>query len=55
MTDRIIHNYISAREVVRWALWKLGVDEWLIRTIMALYTEDCTVVRTVSGLSERLK
>ena len=23
------------REVVRWALRKLGVDEWLIRTVMA--------------------
>ena len=32
------------REVVRWALRKLGVDEWLIRTVMALYTEACTVV-----------
>ena len=40
------------REVVRWALRKLGVDEWLIRTVIALYTEDCTVVRTYAGLSE---
>ena len=40
------------REVVKWALWKLGVDEWLIRTVMALYTEACTVVRTDAGLSE---
>ena len=24
------------REVVRWGLRKLGVDEWLIRTVMAL-------------------
>ena len=24
------------REVVRWALRKLGVDEWLIHTVMAL-------------------
>ena len=28
------------------------MDEWLIRTVMALYTEDCTVVRTDAGLSE---
>ena len=35
---------------MRWALRKLSVDEWLIRTVMALYTEACTVVRT--GLSE---
>ena len=27
------------REVVRWASRKLGVDEWLIRTVMALYTK----------------
>ena len=40
------------RDVVRWALRKLGVDEWLICTVMALYTEDCTVVKTDAGLSE---
>ena len=40
------------REVVRWALRKLGVDEWLIRTVMALYTEACTVFRADAGLSE---
>ena len=40
------------REVVRWALRKLHVNEWLIRTAMALYTEVCTVVRTDAGLSE---
>ena len=40
------------REVVRWALGKLGVDEWLIHTVMALYTEACTLVRTDAGLSE---
>ena len=40
------------RVVVRWTLQKLGVDEWLIHTVMALYTEACTVVRTVAGPSE---
>ena len=34
------------REVFRWVLRKMGVDE------LALYTEDCTVVRTYAGLSE---
>ena len=34
------------REEVRWALWKLDVDEWLIRIVMALYAEACTVVGT---------
>ena len=28
------------------------MDEWLIRTVMALYTEACTIVRTDAGLSE---
>ena len=36
----------------RWTLRKLGVDEWLIRTFMALYTEAFTVVRTDAGQSE---
>ena len=43
---------IVPRELVRWALRKLGVDEWLIRTVMALYTEACTVVRADAGLNE---
>ena len=38
--------------MVRWALQKLGVDEWFICTVMALYTEACTVVRMDAGLSE---
>ena len=37
---------------MRWALRKLGVDERLIYTFMALYTEACTVVRIDAGLSE---
>ena len=31
------------------------MDEWLIRTVMALYTEACTVVITEAGLSESFK
>ena len=38
---------------MRWALRKLGVGEWLIRTVMTLYTEACTVVKTDTGLSQR--
>ena len=38
--------------VLRWALRKLGVDESLIRTVIALYTAVFTVVRTDDGLSE---
>ena len=40
------------KEVVRWGLRKLGVDEWLIRMVMTLYTEACTVIKTDAGLSE---
>ena len=43
------------RDVVRLALRKLDVDEWIIRTVMALYTEACTVVRTYAGLNESFK
>ena len=40
---------------MRWALRKLGVDEWLICTVMALYAEVCTVVRTDTGPSEQFE
>ena len=43
------------KEVVIWVLKKLGRDEWLIRTVMALYTVACTVLRTDAGLSESFK
>ena len=39
-------------DVVKWSLRKLGVDEWLIRTVMALYTKACTAVRTDVGPCE---
>ena len=39
-------------EVVRWAMRKMDVDEWHIRTVMALYIEACTIVRTDARLSE---
>ena len=28
------------------------MDEWIIRTVVSLYIEACTVVRTDAGLSE---
>ena len=31
------------------------MEEWLNRTVMALYTEACTVVRTDNGLSEHFE
>ena len=42
-------------EVVRWALRKLCVNKLLIRTVMALYAEACTIVRTDAGLSESVE
>ena len=45
-------HLIEYREgVVSWALGKLGVHEWLIRTVLELYTEACTVDITDAGLS----
>jgi len=37
---------------VRWALRKAGVDEWLVRTVMAMYVGAQTVVRTDGGNSD---
>ena len=31
------------REVVRWALRKLGVDEWLVAAVMTLFKDACTL------------
>jgi len=35
------------REVIRWAMCKLGVKEWLVSAVMSMYTGAKTVVRTV--------
>jgi len=40
------------REVIRWVMPKLGVEEWLIAAVMSMYTGAKTVVRTVCGSSE---
>jgi len=39
------------REVIRWAVRKLGVEEWLVLAAMSMYTGAKTVVRTVYGNS----
>jgi len=33
--------------VPRWAMHKLGVEEWLVSAVMSMYTGVKTVVRTV--------
>jgi len=38
---------IVPREVIRWAMRKLGVEEWLTVADMSMYTGAKTVVRTV--------
>jgi len=40
-----------SREVIRWAMHKLGVEEWLVSAVMFMYTGAKTVVRTVYGNS----
>jgi len=33
--------------VIRWAMHKLGVKEWLVSAVMSMYTDAKKVVRTV--------
>ena len=40
------------REVTKWALRKVGVDEWLVSTVMSMYEEARTVVSTPFGDSQ---
>ena len=40
------------REVVKWALRKEGVEEWLIKTVMYTYVGARTAVRVGNGFSE---
>jgi len=37
--------------VIRWAMRKLGVEEWLVSAVMSMYTGAKTIVRTVYGNS----
>ena len=39
-------------EVTRWALTKAGVDEWLVKAVMATYEGAQAVVRTTEGDSK---
>ena len=40
------------REVISWAMRKLGVEEWLVSAVMSIYIGAKTVVRTVYGNSK---
>jgi len=39
------------REVIRWAMHKLGVEEWLVSAVVSMYAGAKTVVRGVYGNS----
>jgi len=39
------------KELIRWAMRKLGVEEWLVFAVLSMYTGAKTVVRTVYGNS----
>jgi len=39
------------REVIRWAVRKLGVEEWLVSAVMSMYTGAKTLVKTIYGNS----
>ena len=40
------------REMIRWAMHKLGDEKWLVLAVMSVYTGAKTVVRTVYGNSK---
>ena len=43
------------REVVRWALRKLEVEEWLVKAVMIMYKKARTMVKTKHGNSEEFE
>jgi len=43
------------REVVKWALRKEGVPEWLVAMVMSTYSKATTAVRVGQGLSEEFE
>ena len=40
------------REVMQWAMRKLGVEKWLVRVVMKMYEDSRMVVRILGALSE---
>ena len=41
------------REVVKWAMRKLGVDEWLIRSMMTMYRNSNSVIRVKNTVEDK--
>ena len=43
------------RKVVEWAIRKLGIEEWLVRAMMAMYKHARTRIRSYDrSVSERV-
>ena len=40
-------SYRVPREVLRWAMRKMGVEEWLVSAVTSMYTGAKTAVGTV--------
>jgi len=47
--------YRVSREVIRWAMRKLGVDEWIASAVMSMYMGVRTVVRRVLRSSDNFE
>jgi len=47
IVSRLSGPYQKLRDVIQWAMCKLGVEEWLVLTVMSMYTGEKSVVRTV--------
>ena len=43
------------REVIRWAVCKLGVEEWLVSAVMSVYTGAKTVYGNSSGFEVKVE
>ena len=41
------------RDVIWWAMRKLGIDEWLVRLVQSMYTDVRSRVRVGNGYSEK--
>ena len=49
-TSGFLHQVcFNPRKVVEWAMTKLGVEEWLVRAVMAMYKHARTRIRSYGG------
>ena len=43
------------QKIIRWALRKLGVEEWIVRLVQGMNANEWSHVRLCEGYSEELK